>query len=67
MGCYFRHNVVCSKSYDQCWNCGWNPEEERRRKEKLMSGEVKTYLHITPDTYKALLMRNIREGMKDDD
>ncbi len=54
MGCYYRRNVLCSGAFNNCEVCGWNPEVERERIAKLMSGEVKTYLHITPETYKAL-------------
>ena len=67
MGCYFRNNVICSSSYERCKTCGWNPEVEKERIAKLMSGEVKTYLHITPETYKALQMRLLREGIYNDD
>lgn len=34
--CYFRpKGVHCDKEKEYCTGCGWNPEIEARRKEKL--------------------------------
>ena len=43
--CDFNKGVICPKLGRDCFRCGWNPKEERRRKEKIERGELKQDRH----------------------
>ena len=65
-GCPYRKAMVCYES-EECKKCGWNPEVEAERLEKLKSGEVKSYLHINLKLLGAAAKQNSRRVFKEMD
>ena len=40
--CPWREGLICREEKPHCARCGWNPEEEKRRKAARKEGKQKT-------------------------
>lgn len=62
MGCKFRDGIDCS-SRDECYICGWNPEVEKERKEKILKCKTESMIiaelkHENAQLHKLIMTMN---------